>query len=151
MSKLRRILTDKVGWAVGIVLGLFIWTYIYAQVPPVKVHNTYGAPSVAITGKPYTICRSVEYSEPIIGNSRSIKLDRSIMQNLKNGDIFTVNLASLTIVREAGHYNVCRDVIIPEYIQAGEWIIKTFITYKSFIWTMSAETTPVPVTVKRGR
>lgn len=137
---IKNLLSDKYGVFFGIIIALFILSYYLSFIVPIEVIKDFNKPTYGISGKPVQICREVNYLE-----DTSITIDRAIMQNKKNGDIFTVSLSSITVARKKGVYDICRSIIIPDFLPSGDWVIRTFISYKYFIWNRTSEITEVPI------
>ena len=135
-------LTDKHGWVFGVIAGLLIWSWFYAQTPPLASKDNYDTPSIVFVDEPFKICREVEYFR-----DTTMRLDRVMIQNNLTKDRYPVSLGSIYITREEGEYNICRNIVIPKDIKTGNWTILTYITYTTFIWTNTMQVKPIPVKV----
>lgn len=138
----KRIVFNPIGWIVGGLIGIIAISFFYSFQMPVQVLKEGNNPKIAFSGEPYQICRSIEYLR-----DATIVLDRALLKNLENGDVININLASVTIAREKGKYQICRLIPLPPYMEEGKWIINTFITWEYGIWKHTAKAKDIEIVV----
>ena len=138
----KRIVFNPIGWIIGGLIGIIVVYYIVSLQMPIKVLKEGNNPKIAFSGEPYQICRNVEYLR-----DATIILDRALLKNLENGDVININLASVTIAREKGKYQICRLIPLPPYMEEGKWIINTFITWEYGIWEHTAKAKDIDIVV----
>ena len=139
----KKVLSDVKGWLLAILVFAICFTYYKGLESPVRVINTYTNNNTALSGDYYRLCRTVQYSR-----DSALTIDRAFIKNTINGDIYTISLAPLTVTRKEGIYNVCRYILIPDSIEAGEWTIKTYATYNYFVWKHTIEIEDIPIEIK---
>ena len=138
----KRIVFNLIGWIIGGLIGIIVVYYFVSLQMPIKILKEGDNPKIAFSGEPYQICRNVEYLR-----DASIVLDRSLFKNLDNGDTININLASVTITREKGKYQVCRLILLPPHMEEGKWILNTFTTWEYGIWKHTAKTKDIEIVV----
>ena len=106
-DRIKRIVFNPIGWIIGGLIGIIVAYYIVSLQMPIKVLKEGDNPKIAFSGEPYQICRNVEYLR-----DATIVIDRALLKNLDNGDTININLASVTIAREKGKYQVCRLILL---------------------------------------
>ena len=138
----KRIVFNPIGWIIGGLVGIIVVCYIVSLQMPIKILKEGDNPKIAFSGEPYQICRNVEYLR-----DATIVLDRALLKNLDNGDIININLASVTITREAGKYQICRLITLPPYMEDGDWTIITYISWSYGLWTHSFKAKDIEIVV----
>ena len=141
-DRIKRIVFNPIGWIIGGLIGIIVVYYFVSLQMPIKILKEGDNPKIAFSGEPYQICRNVEYLR-----DATIVLDRTLLKNLDNGDTININLASVTITREKGKYQVCRLILLPPYMEEGKWIINTFTTWEYGIWKHTAKTKDIEIVV----
>ena len=139
----KKILLDVKGWIVALFIFSMIFSYYKSLESPVNIIKTIKEIPVAYNGNYYKLCREVEYNR-----DSALTIDRAFIKNTESGDIYTISLAPLTVTRNKGVYKVCRYILIPENIEVGNWIIKTYATYNYFIWKHTVEIEDIPIEIK---
>ena len=138
----KKIVFNPVGWIVGGLIGIIAISFFYSFQMPVQVLKEGNNPKIAFSGEPYQVCRSVEYLQ-----DATIVLDRALLKNLENGDVININLASVTVAREKGKYQICRLIPLSPYMEEGKWNINTFITWEYGIWKNTAKAKDIDLVV----
>lgn len=146
VSGWKEMAIDVKGWLIAVMVVGVMFTYVQSLESPVRVLESSTSSSVGYVGHHYKLCRKVEYVR-----DSALMIDRAFIQNKDNGDIVTLSLPPLTVKRDVGVYNVCRLVMIPNEIDEGDWIIKTYITYDYWIWHHTKEAPEIPVYIKYDR
>ena len=140
----KMIVFNPIGWIIGSIIGAIIVSYIYSFNPPLKVVAETNDSNIAYAGEPYEICRKVKYIR-----DSTITLDRVITKNLITGDELNINVPSITITRKAGDYSICRNVVMPSYMESGNWVISTYITHNFWWWYHIDKLKDIPIQVLR--
>ena len=138
----KRIVFNPIGWIIGGLIGIIVVYYIVSLQMPIKILKEGDNPKIAFSGEPYQVCRNVEYLR-----DATIVLDRALLKNLDNGDTININLASVTITREEGKYQVCRLIPLPPYMEDGDWTIITYISWSYGLWTHSFKAKDIEIVV----
>ena len=141
----KSMLFDVKGWVSAVLVFGICFTSYQSLHSPITVRQTAVETNVAYLGNYYKLCRDVEYAR-----STALTLDRAFIKNTTSGDIYTISLAPLTVVRSKGNYSVCRYILIPDKIETGEWEIKTYATYKYFMWQHTLELESIPVDIRES-
>lgn len=143
MSDTHKIIVfNPIGWIIGGLIGIIVVYYNVSLQMPIKILKEGDNPKIAFSGEPYQVCRNVEYLR-----DDTIVLDRALLKNLDNGETINIKLASVTITREEGKYQICRLIPLPPYMEDGEWTIITYISWSYGLWTHSFKAKDIEIVV----
>ena len=140
---MKCIMKDWVGILIGLTLTLLLWSFVQSQRPVVRVLTTPKNPIVVYSGRPFTLCRKVEYLR-----DTKMEMSKALIKNKSDGSIVTLNFPTVSFSRKKGVQTICRTMVMPQGISLGLWELHTYLsaTYPPF-WHQDGEAPVVPLYV----
>lgn len=140
----KKLMLDKTGWLVAIVISFFATTYYQSFDVPITVEYTKSDLQVIKEGSSILVCRDIRYHR----NATSILMRSFIKSNNPDkGDV----VAGLTSVinRDANLYKICREEPLSSLVKEGEWTVETKLQYTGEygIWTHVIDLEDIPIKV----
>lgn len=137
------LIKDIWGVSVGIVSAFLILTYTLSVMPFIEELDSPKEPLI-ITNNKASYCRTVKYNRDV-----NITIDKVLLQSIDNDSVVSISYPRSRVIREEGTKRICKEMILPLELTEGKWLMRTFLTNKSFpFWTSTVELNKIDLIVK---
>lgn len=146
MSKLVLRTIDWLGVALGIGIGLLVWSSIAAQRPAIVYLVSPEVEMRVCAGEMFTLNRTMIFERDV-----DLTISRALVRTVEGYSIDTVALDSIQVHRDAGEFSQGRKVYIPYGLEEGLYTLHTYVTRSEFPFWQVAEEAPVVLMRIEGR
>lgn len=138
--------------AIYIITGLFVFSlttlafsWFRAYMHPAIEYGSYNEIIPPVTKSPSTIrmCRDFHFSRAV-----DLQISRYLVR--QDGNVIrSIDIGSTIVHREPGEVEQCRLLTIPEDVEPGEWLFRTYVTWSDWPFWRQTHTAPdIPLTIE---
>lgn len=142
-------LTKTIDWVsvlMGLLISIIVLSYGVSRIPVLEIETKITKPIVVVEGVPFRLCRKVEYMHDAV-----VDMSKAVVRNKGNGAYVTINFPKVSFKRNKGVQTICRDMLLPNGLEMGEWELHTYLTTHHFpFWTRDFEAPVVPLWLTRN-
>lgn len=124
---------------------IYAGSWVYSNWQPVIEYGQHNSIIPPVVDSPSTVrlCRNFTFNR-----AADLHISRYLVK--QDGNITrSVDVGSTIVHREPGKMSQCRDIRIPECIDPGEWIFRTYVTWQDWPhWDHTNQAPDIPITVR---